>query len=129
MNTFSKKNILIGSLLFSVLAIILGRMSDNGNCGQLDACLFLAYPLLVFIPVFVFSLLTFFQKEDVFASWRKLTSWWTVISVILVVISPTQHADLIGFDKKSSLFLLACLYAITSLILIAWKWFSLREKK
>lgn len=129
MNSLSIKNVLIGSLLLSVLGIILGRMSDNGSCGQQDACLLLAYPLLVFIPVFVFSLVTFFQKEDVFVSWRKMTSWWVVISVILIAISPAQHADLIGFDKKTSLFLLVCLYVIISLILISWKWFALRKTK
>lgn len=129
MNMFSKKNILVSSLLLSVLGVVLGRMSDNGSCGQLEACLLLAYPLLVFIPVFIFSLATFYLKEDVFTSWRKMTSWWVITAVILVAISPTDHADMIGFEKKSALFLLACLYIAISLILITWKWFTLRGKK
>jgi uncharacterized membrane protein len=128
MNTLSKKRMLFGSLLLSILGIILGSMSDSGNCGQSDSCLLVAYPLLAFVPVFVFSLIAYFQKEEVFTSWRKLTNRWLVVTVILVAVSPAVHADMIGFEKKSTLFILVSIYVTISLVLIAYKSYKLRGK-
>ena len=128
MQILSKKNILISSLILSVFGLVLGKISDQGSCGEFDPCLWAAYPLLAFIPVLVFSLIIYFIKEEVFVLWKRVTSWWATITVILVMLSPTEHADLIGFEKKSVLFILSIFYTLISLILIAYKSYKLRGR-
>ncbi len=129
MNALSKKNILITSSVLSVLGLILGRMSDAGSCGQSDVCLLIAYLLLSFVPIFIFSIIVYFLKDVAFISWRKMTGWWIIVTVILVAISPTEHADLVGFEKKTTLFLLTCFYILVSLLLIIYKSFQSQTKK
>lgn len=120
---------LFGVIVF--LASVFNR--ELGICGAKDwGCWdMLEYPWMLgtfFIPLFVFSLVTYFMQEQIFQSWRKTTFIFFGIFLILFLISP-RHPDSMSPipSKEVVVWYVVGLYSLFSTSLLAVKSWKLKK--
>jgi len=78
----------------------------------------------IFPFVFLFSLITYFLKEEIFKAWSTFTYFWVPVAMIFVFIMPSSSGG--GFfpsllDKQLIAILMSGLYLIISLIIVIYK--------
>ena len=103
LNKLTKKTVLLGSAAGVLIAVVLARTLSHTSMSicpyeiTIDCSILLfTLELFVFIPIFIFSLVTYKIKEEIFTSWRK----FSFIYLFTVFISPWMHADFSPFEKK-----------------------------
>lgn len=80
------------------------------------------------LAVFLVSLFMIFLREEIFRAWIKFVLCFIPIYIILVFYAPDYSNDLIfALDKKRTALLLARLFFIVSLLIIAIKSWRLRK--
>jgi hypothetical protein len=132
-----KKNyVLIISLLLSAVWYFLG-MNGNGTlpCGEpyTDKCAQIVGDIwiatIIIIPVAIFSLLTYFLREEVFRAWFRFTYWWIPLSFIIVLFSSSrQPANIVGISDQAIFGVLTLgLYVLVSLSIVVLKYFTPRR--
>ncbi len=136
---FTKKRVLIGSFIISILDIVLFKYSEvhTGLCElgvsnlPIIACLeiLIAYILTMSIPIFIFSLIVYKLKERVFLLWKKFTFIYLSIYLFIVIIAPWRHADFSPFEKGPNTLFLLIIYIVLSIIIISYKSIILHKYK
>ena len=135
----SKKVVLIisgiGLILFvlSILFLTNNMCSPDVwvQCRQIDESIDLISTLLLFtIPMFLFSLVTYLLREEIFRTWIRFTLWWVPLSFVIILFSSSrQSANIVGLSDQAIFGTLAFgLYVLISLIIIAWKYSATRRK-
>ncbi|MFA5652071.1 MAG: hypothetical protein WC933_01785 [Candidatus Paceibacterota bacterium] len=129
------KNIIfaVSSILLSV-SIILIFTSDfiYDYCIRDGHCLFWrnlgdsAFPfLLVYfsVPIFIFSLITYFLKDEIFKTWSKFTYVWVAISIILTLITPGGSGSFFVslWDQQMTAIVMSGLFIFVSIIIVIFK--------
>ena len=86
---------------------------------------------LPIVPFFVFALITYFMRDEVYKTWVRVAFWMLGISMILIAITPGAQTGGFGpqisFGKPDVAFLACLLFVLVSIVLIAWKYFLLRK--
>lgn len=95
--------------------------SNSINC--VDNIFNTAMIFYIFPFVFLFSLITYFLREEIFRSWIKFTYVWVPLSMFLVFIIPGGGGN--GafpslIDKQLVAILMSGLFSIISLIIVIW---------
>ena len=81
-----------------------------------------------FLPI---AIILIFVSRDVFKSWLKFAAWALPLAFILVALTPvTSHGfmDFFPFYRDDAARLAGEVVSVLSIILIAWKWSSLRHR-
>jgi|GEM_PF-2153114 len=133
---FNKKCVLFFSLTLVILNTIATNTVNFGICpGYPTRCfdkadLIISYTY-IFIPVFFFSLITFFTKPEVSRPWIVFSFFMVPLSLILISFLPTytHGLDFVPLTKGTAIFGLTVLYSLISLILIIFKSIQLRNQK
>ena len=134
----TKRNVLIISSLYifcfaAVVFISTSCSSDTCKIREDSSLVVSLYALFPLAVVFIFSLVTYFMREEVFRTWWNFARWMVpvvIIATFTVNAVPKEH----GFFSMNGLIylvLIAPLYAIfilASLILITYKSYKLRGK-
>ena len=82
----------------------------------------------IFIPLFLFSLITYKMREEVYQAWFRFVCWWIPLSVLLIFIAPEYSHDwLYPIEKGSVALLTSAIFLIVSLLIIVAKYISLRR--
>lgn len=137
-----RKLILIISVIGTLVGYVLSNPLVFGICqrkylfnniqGCLDSTISgIGEPLLIFsiLLVVILSILLFLNK-NIFKSWLRFAAWWIPLSIILIVITPetsNSWMPLYFIGKGTVTVLMAGIFSIISLILIAWKTFAARK--
>jgi len=132
----TKKNILLISSVYIVFLIAVflfgGKCYDNQWChvNLNDILNSTATLFLPFLPLFLFSLITYKMKEQVFNSWIKFTIWFVPLTIFLTFITPDSSGSfgLPTFGKGVVAFLLSALFTIISILIILVRFFTSRKK-
>ena len=85
---------------------------------------------IVFIWSSVLFILTFilaFMSKKVVYCWSKFSKFYIPTALIVITLSPPIDSTIFGFDKKLMSWFLASIFLLTSLILIARKWWQIRK--
>jgi len=99
----------------------------NNSCYESYLCsnfflsiVFLGNYLLLFFPIFLFSIITYFLKDEIFKSWSKFTYVWLPLSIILTSITPDSRGGFFVslWDPEMTAIFMTGLYALISLIII-----------
>jgi hypothetical protein len=131
-----KKYTLIISFIGAVLFLALFFNSDalykycykEGHCIYLFKNVFnsesFIFPLFISLLILLFSVATYFLREEIFTSWFRFARVWVPLSIILVIITPGGSGG--GFmpsliDKELTAFLMAGLFLIISTLIIIIK--------
>jgi hypothetical protein len=123
-----RKGILFISLLGSI--IFLGAILINihvpvdvcyegefcGDISEVVRTLFLIFPL-----VFIFSVVNFKLKDEVFFPWRKFTFIYLFIYLFITIITPRYHDEYFPPLKSLISVILSCFYFGISLFIILYK--------
>ena len=136
LNKLTKKTVLLGSAAGTGLTLLLIVIFFNTstsicpykvtfNCSILS----LTLSLLITLPIFLFSLVTYKMREEVFLFWRKFSFIYLFIYLFIVLISPWRPADFSPFAKGVDSIRMLELYVLISSALIAYKSYQLRGKK
>jgi hypothetical protein len=139
MNTKTRtKNILS---LTSILAVgsffYLEHLNVLKDChyGIIEGCnvgfYIISSILLIFFPILVWSLISYFLSESTVDSWQKFTYWYLALFILVVLTFPESEGgggwvSGGGITKATYGLLLSAIYSLTSLILVI-KW-SFRAK-
>ena len=83
---------------------------------------------LIFVPIFVCGVISFFIPVEVSTKWQKITYWFVPISLVLILLSPDIHEDFSPIEKDSTAMLMIGVYLLISLIFIVYKSIKLRGK-
>ena len=133
-----KKTLVITGVLASILIAwdYIGnyRICDNfiagGSAGDCPFILsdieLVLFPIL---PLFLFSLITYKMRDEIYQSWFRFAMWWIPLSMFSILIAPSYSSDwMFPIDKGRVAFFSSLVFTLISLILIAYKSFSLRKK-
>ena len=130
----SKKNLLVIALGFIVTFFVFAFAQEISLCPaySYSACMGifngLAEALLPVFPLFLFSLITYKMREEVYQAWFRFVRWWIPLSVLLIFIAPEYSHDwLYPIEKGSVVFLTSAIFLIVSLLIIVAKYISLRR--
>ncbi len=128
-----KKKTLCVSLIYpAFLALVL--ISDEfcrvswcevENNSPLGFLLVIFFPLL---PAFLFSLITYKMREEVFLAWRHFSSWWIPLSIFLVLITPEGNSVIMSWGKEIPLLGMSAIYILVSTVIILRVWLKLRKE-
>lgn len=130
------------SFILSVILIILNNIGTFKLCGGVyhaSSCIDVLFSVIassvIVFPIFVFSLITYKMREDVFRAWLHFAYWWVPLTIFISLLSLNSSYGGGGLGPvmqdwyMSSLRLaLHILFIIISLIIIAWKYFSTRSR-
>ncbi|PIQ66802.1 MAG: hypothetical protein CO184_01600 [Candidatus Zambryskibacteria bacterium CG_4_9_14_3_um_filter_40_16] len=130
-----KLNILASSsLIVFVLSSFLMSPIRSGLCGETDVSCGNFLGDSIGMPLFTFSFSFFvlftilrWLSEPVFKTWWRFAKYYTVVAAVLITLSPTIDGSIFGFDKEFMSWFLASIFLLTSLILIARKWWQIRK--
>jgi hypothetical protein len=137
----TKLKVLLISLAGGVLCLLLAGERKMlvfwCGVGGVDCQNKLAYFsdfLILFLPIFLFSLVTYFIKEEVFKAWLKFTYWYFPVYILSILFLSGMGGGggyMIGnvFDSNFFAISLSGLYIIISLILVVYKAVSLKGSK
>ena len=131
----TKKNVFWISASYIIYFLLLLLVSSQ--CGSLcrirkddlfGLVLFLFSPLA---PAFLFSLITYKMREEVFHSWLRFAYVWVPVSIFLVLVTPNGQSG--GYmpsliDKQVIVVFTSFLFVAISLILITYKSIRLKGK-
>lgn len=90
--------------------------------------------LIIFIPIFVFSLVTFFMKREVHKAWAIFSGAWAVITILamhFLVLGGSGGGIGVYADPTPGIVAIGLfgLYPIISICIIVWKYWRLRGSK
>ncbi len=138
----TKGKVLSISILISIVLLIADNLGNTKLCttiGYLDGniypCMDVLYLIelmfLSFLPITIFSLITYPLREETFRSWLRFAKWWVPMSMLLVLITPDGQSG--GYmpsliDKQVVAFLTSAVFIIISLIIVLYKSIKLRGK-
>ena len=90
--------------------------------------------LTVTKPFFYFSLFLLpitiilaFVPREIFKSWLKFAAWAIPLSILYIAMTPVIDNSLLPFQRDDAARLAGQVFAVASLILIIWKYFSSRR--
>lgn len=135
-----KKITLLGSGALSVCWFILGSanykicdiVAANGHLGTcpytVAAIETIISPVLLF---FLFSIATYFMREEIFKTWVRFAFPWIVFTVLLAWITPNTGGGYLSMGTDQAIIGLGMIlsFIIISLVIILWKLFTIRPKK
>jgi len=135
----NKKTVLAISLVGTVVGfLITGLTMLKFWCGPngyacWDRLEFVGNLLLIFLPAFVFSIITYFLREEVFRAWLRFAYWWIPVSLVFIYLAGGWSGGGFGIpavlDQEFVSLILSGLFVLISLLLIAYKYFASRRSE
>ncbi|MDP3965649.1 MAG: hypothetical protein Q8Q13_02515, partial [bacterium] len=133
-----KKILLIVSALLSVGLLAWNYVGNYRVCdlltkaGSASNCPFIlteiGINLLPIIPLFLFSLITYRMREEVYTAWFRFVRWWIPLSMFLILIAPEYSNDwMYPVEKGGVAFAVSIVFCVVSILIIAMKYISLRK--
>jgi len=120
----TKKNILLISSVYIVFLIAVflfgGKCYDNQWChvNLNDILNSTATLFLPFLPLFLFSLITYKMRDEVFTTWVNFAKWWVPLTVFLTLIAPSSDGSFFPVDKGRIAFVMTALFSILSFLIV-----------
>lgn len=138
----SKKIVFWISAIISVLLLLANFIGTYKLCGVetggtmlseifslfkivcVDALSDIMRTFLIIIPLFLFSLITYKMRDEIYKAWFKFARIWVPLSIILVLISPEYSHGLVPIEKGTISFGMSVIFLVVSIFLIIIKFFS-----
>lgn len=112
-----------GSIGFFLFGLAMAA-SINGLCSMESICErphddSMAAIFLPFLPLFVFSLITYFLREEIFQSWWRFTRIAIPASIVLILLAPSYSSDwMLPIEKGTVAFFTSLIFVFISVIVI-----------
>lgn len=129
-----RKKIVIVSGVISIILVVLNYIGTFRLCGgyYYGECMDIAYNIIInffpVIPLFIFSLIIYKMREEIFESWWKFAKIWIPLSMLAILVAPSySHNWIFPIVKGSVALFSSSIFVIISLVLIIRQ--SIKEKK
>ncbi|HBR78871.1 MAG TPA: hypothetical protein DEA46_00385 [Candidatus Moranbacteria bacterium] len=129
-----KKNVLFLSIILvasSLVAVFsrqigIGPSYSYSDCADFfDTLFMIIFPA---IPLFIFSLITYPMKENVFQAWWQFTRVWIPISMLAILIAPSySHNWMFPIEKGTVASFSSLIYIITNILIIFSRYYALKK--
>jgi hypothetical protein len=127
MKNINTKTIVLFSSFVAIVLYVLAdlafsydRCFATGRCPALyDFINSIAPLILTLVPLFVFSLLTYKMREEVFRAWWNFARWWVPVIVAVTIFlnnAGGSGGGYIGMGQDFTFFILGTLYVILILV-------------
>lgn len=106
MDKLLKRSLLVISGVIMSIFFIFTYFGLDTICPYLGKkCFGLSYNFLMnfywFVPIFLFSLITYFMRKETFYSWFKFTCFWVAFSMFLIMVSSDYDGEsYVGISSK-----------------------------
>ena len=83
----------------------------------------------IFLVVAMFSLVTFWMREEVFRSWMSFAIWWVPLTILLTLAGSSQQSQSLPFPSEKGIIDIGMtlVFTIVSVIIILMKRSSLKS--
>ena len=129
-----KKNLLILSGLATVVLLVLNGIGTFRLCGGVEygRCMDVAYMTIInftpVIPLFLFSLITYWMRDGVYRAWARFSVIWIPLSMIAIFFSPEYSRDwMFPVVKSNVAFFSSLIFTLISLGIVGGGVFSSRK--
>ncbi len=124
-----KKYILAYSGFISSLLVIVDFQGTYKLCFNVQTCVdilyFLFLEFLISIPLFLFSLITYFLPERFFITWLKFARVWIPLSMLGILLAPEYSNEfMFAITKGSVAFTMSVLFCVISSAILLFKLFQ-----
>ena len=125
----SKKALLIVSGIITAVLVLLDRTGTDTLCRWIQqdtVCMGILYSTIMnffpIIPLFLFSLITYKMRDEVYHAWLRFAYVWIPLSMLAIFVAPEYSYDwMFPVVKGTVAFFSSLLFLIISLILIAYR--------
>lgn len=130
----TKKTVLVASILGVVVFGFAMFTSIKGICSMDLICSrphnnVLGPILFPVIPLFIFSLVTYKMKDEVFQLWWKFARIWTPLSMLAILIAPEYASNILSPIEKGSVALFfSGMFILISTVLVVFQRSNLRKR-
>lgn len=128
----TKNIVFVVSFIISAVLFLLNYFGTYKICNsQLECTQSLADYMRVFsiiLPFFLFSLITYKMREEVFRSWFRFARVYIPASMLLILLAPSYSSNwMFPYDKGRAAFLFSSLFIIISTVKIVLAYRRLRK--
>ena len=137
MERLLKRNFVLPvSFILVVIYIALDHLGTYELCGRVyGTCMHSLHNVFIIftpiLPLFVFALITYFMREEVYKAWIRFAIPMLGISMLLTAIMPDSQGGGFGpqisFGKPDIALLASAIFVIVSIIIIVKKYLQLRK--
>lgn len=125
----TKKNVFVIALLGFTLSIALAFSWGFGVSYSFYK-IFVEPLFFLSGSLFFVAVLFFFTRDQVFSAWLKFAKWWLPLSLMLIILSPTDGSSAFFpalFSKELTSMWMSSLFVAISLFIITYKYFTLKK--
>lgn len=129
----TRKKILVIEIVGLMILAIAIAVSIKGSCSANFICDrphddSMAKILFPIIPLFIFSLITYKMRQEMYQAWWKFARIWIPLSMLAVLISPSNTSNwMFPIEKGTVAFFSSCAFVIISLVIIAYQYFQRKK--
>jgi hypothetical protein len=134
----TKKTLLLVSGCLSIVLFVSNYIGTYWICdnfflgGHEGSCPDILYSAMMnffpIIPFFLFSIITYKMRDEVYQAWLRFAYVWIPLSMLAIFLAPEYSADwMFPIVKGTVAFFSSLLFAGISLILIIYKYFASRR--
>jgi len=85
--------------------------------------------LLIFFPILLFTLITYFLNEETFHSWRNFSFIWVLVTTVLILFTPEMRGLFFDVGKEDVSLFLAALFTLISPFVIIYSTVKYKYQK
>ena len=130
----NKKKLAIVTGILSVVLVTLNFIGTFRLCGAKDygSCMDVFYNIIInlfpIIPLFIFSLITYKMREEVYQTWWKFARVWIPASMLAILIAPSYANNwMFPIEKGNVAAFFSLVFVVSSILIIASRYYSLKK--
>ena len=126
MTTQIKKITLLLSTVITSALTAIGIFGNYRLCYENQECVDILHSFFIHAipvaPFFIFCLVTYWMRNEVYETWFRFARWWIPLSMLLIIISPEYQSDFMDpLFKGSVAIITSAIFVIVSAIIIVYK--------
>lgn len=132
-----KKKLLILSGLVAITLLVWNYLGNYKICDffggrSISSCPFVltatALNLVPIIPLFLFSLITYWMRDRVYRAWVRFAAVWIPLSMIAILFAPEYSRDwMFPVVKSNVAFFSSLIFTLISLGIVGWGVYASRR--
>lgn len=120
----TKKYVLVISLIFVIIFFSSLFSQEIGFCKSYTSCTDffdkIAETVFISLPLFLFSLITYKMKEEVFQSWFRFVRVYMPVALLCILLAPSYSSNWIfPYNKGMAAVIASGTFTIISIVKIA----------
>ncbi len=124
----SKKTLFMISMIGAIISIVLLFSRELSLCPESSymTCTNLlengAEVLFIFVPVTIFSVVTYHMRSDLYGRWLRFARFWIPLALALPLLTPQYSDDwMYPIEKGTVAFVMSAIFVVVSIGIIGYQ--------